>query len=213
MTDFIETALRHRCRNPRCRSKLPVPVSNSREAFCTKGCHGSFYLRRCLVCEKPIERKRESQKVCRKAKCRSAWRAGSGFGGYVAPSAVNLGAKDAGFVGVKEPIKPDRPWRIVAGSLNPSAFLRATVGAEAAVEAINRTNARHWRDHNAEAEVHCLIQSHGLAVVRLNTPGKERSQFMSGVQPETSPTPAAVFDLIDSIPEDLSIPDFLKVSR
>jgi hypothetical protein len=49
MTEFAETALRHYCRNPRCQSKLPTPVFNSREAFCTKGCHSSFYRRRCLI--------------------------------------------------------------------------------------------------------------------------------------------------------------------
>jgi hypothetical protein len=27
MTEFAETALRHYCRNPRCRSKLSKPVS------------------------------------------------------------------------------------------------------------------------------------------------------------------------------------------
>ena len=82
MTEFTET-LRHHCRNPRCRSKLPMPVSNPREAFCTKGCHSSFYLHCCLACEGPLQRKREDQKVCRKAKCRNAWRAGSGFGRYM----------------------------------------------------------------------------------------------------------------------------------
>ena len=35
MTDFAQE-LRHRCRNPRCRSKLPAPVANAREAFCTR---------------------------------------------------------------------------------------------------------------------------------------------------------------------------------
>ena len=29
---------RHYCRNPRCRTKLKVPVSNRRDAFCTRGC-------------------------------------------------------------------------------------------------------------------------------------------------------------------------------
>jgi hypothetical protein len=43
--------VRHYCRNPRCGSKLPAPVSNSREAFCTRGCYNSFYLSRCLICE------------------------------------------------------------------------------------------------------------------------------------------------------------------
>jgi hypothetical protein len=71
MTDFIE-ALRHRCRNPRCQSKLPSPVSNPREAFCTKGCHSSFYRKRCLICEEPMERKTEHQLVCGKRRCRNA---------------------------------------------------------------------------------------------------------------------------------------------
>jgi hypothetical protein len=43
--------LRHYCRNPRCRSKLPSPTDNHHRAFCCKGCHSSFYLKRCIVCE------------------------------------------------------------------------------------------------------------------------------------------------------------------
>jgi len=35
--------LRHYCRNPRCRSKLPDPVENTREAFCCRGCYRQFY--------------------------------------------------------------------------------------------------------------------------------------------------------------------------
>src|SRR5436190_4091048 len=50
MTEFAEK-LRHRCRNPRCRSKLTTPVANPREAFCTKGCRSSFYRKRCVICE------------------------------------------------------------------------------------------------------------------------------------------------------------------
>ena len=37
------------CRNPKCRSKLKAPTDNYREAFCTRGCHSSFYLHRCLA--------------------------------------------------------------------------------------------------------------------------------------------------------------------
>jgi len=55
--------LRHYCRNLRCRSKLPAPVENTHFAFCTPGCHASFYRSRCLVCEEPMRRKRESQRV------------------------------------------------------------------------------------------------------------------------------------------------------
>ena len=31
--------LRHRCRNPRCRMKLPTPIDNLHRAFCTRGCY------------------------------------------------------------------------------------------------------------------------------------------------------------------------------
>jgi hypothetical protein len=51
MVEFSETALRKMCRNPKCRSKLPAPVSNEREAFCCRSCYQSFYLHRCRVCE------------------------------------------------------------------------------------------------------------------------------------------------------------------
>jgi hypothetical protein len=57
--------LRHRCRNQRCRSKLRQPVENLHHAFCTRGCYESFYRSRCLVCEEPMRRKRESQKLGR----------------------------------------------------------------------------------------------------------------------------------------------------
>jgi hypothetical protein len=158
MTDFPVTD-RHYCRNPRCRSKLPSPVSNPRQAFCTKGCYGSFYLHRCLACEGPIERKRENQKVCRRPKCRNAWKAGSGFGRY-ATSHAKLASETPDFIDPKQPLRPDRPWRIVAGpKLSPSAFHCAIVGAEEAVEAINRrANLNHWRLANAKAEERCLVK-------------------------------------------------------
>ncbi len=68
MTDFRETKLRYYCRNPKCRSRLPAPVSNERQAFCTRGCHGGFYRHRCIVCEGPIERTVATKMVCRKAR-------------------------------------------------------------------------------------------------------------------------------------------------
>src|SRR6516162_4632612 len=54
---------RHYCRNPRCWSKLPAPVENEHHAFCTPGCHASFYRSRCLVCEESMRRKRERQRL------------------------------------------------------------------------------------------------------------------------------------------------------
>jgi hypothetical protein len=50
------TGLRHRCRNPCCRSKLPAPVENEHRAFCTRGCYESFYRSRCRVCERDLRK-------------------------------------------------------------------------------------------------------------------------------------------------------------
>ena len=122
MTDFT-TELRPYCRNPKCRSKLKAPVENPREAFCAKGCHGSFYLKRCLVCEGPLQRKREDQKVCRKAKCRSAFRARSGLGCYHASSSAKLGSETPDFIDLKvAPARGRAPsWRVVAAGAPISA--------------------------------------------------------------------------------------------
>jgi hypothetical protein len=57
------------CRNPRCRSKLKAPVDNPREAFCTRGCHSSFYRKRCLICEGEMARKTERQLICGGRRC------------------------------------------------------------------------------------------------------------------------------------------------
>jgi hypothetical protein len=129
MTEFAED-LRHYCRNPKCRMKLKAPVANVREAFCTRGCFNSFYLHRCLVCEGSLERKNETQKVCKKAKCRRVWQAQSGgFGRYLTsgPSAAGEDLKTPIKSGFKSALGSDRRWRIVAGELAPPEFRGATV--------------------------------------------------------------------------------------
>jgi hypothetical protein len=77
MTEFAED-LRHHCRNPRCRMKLTAPVVNPHKAFCTRGCHSSFYLKRCLVCEndKPAG-STARRKLCRRPKCEGRYRKNS----------------------------------------------------------------------------------------------------------------------------------------
>src|SRR5215470_16591948 len=154
--------VRHYCRNPRCHSKLPAPASNPREAFCTRGCHNSFYRHRCLICERPIEQpKRGKRLICKKAKCRRALRSNSCHGRYHTSFAAKSISNKADFIGVKEPLKPHRPWRIVAGpELSASAFHCAVVGGEEAVKAVNRTNLSHWRGANVKAEKETLIKRH-----------------------------------------------------
>ena len=88
MTDFTET-LRQMCRNTNsklpCGSKLPTPVANPKEAFCCQGCFNSFYRKRCLVCEKPMERRHETQLICGGRKCRNALKFGQIFGRFHGP--------------------------------------------------------------------------------------------------------------------------------
>jgi hypothetical protein len=126
MTEFTET-LRHYCRNPRCRMRLPNPVGNEREAFCTKGCYRGFYRHRCLVCEQPIERKNENQLVCGKRKCRNALQGGLNFGRYHASSSVMHPLGKSIKSGVKTAPGGGRRWRIVAGHLSPEQLHAATV--------------------------------------------------------------------------------------
>jgi hypothetical protein len=127
MTAFKQE-LRHMCRNPKCRSKLPAPVANEREAFCARGCHSGFYRKRCLVCEAPMERRTEHQLVCGKRKCRSALQAGQGFGRYHAPSSVVSSLETPTKPGIKSGDAGSRGWRIIAGpELTPSQFHCATV--------------------------------------------------------------------------------------
>ena len=128
MTEFIVQEYRHYCRNPRCRSKLKEPVANKREAFCTKGCHSSFYRHRCLICECKMERKTERQLVCGKRRCRNALQVGLGRGRYLDPSVsvspLNTSIKS----GIKSGGLGDRPFYIVAGPvISANVYHCATV--------------------------------------------------------------------------------------
>ena len=138
--------LRHRCRDPNCRAKLPMPVSISRNAFCCRGCYDAFYRHRCFVCEEVMERKSEAQRVCGKSKCRSALkartvesrfksnspdiskaRAGGGRSGGVDASICQIESNSPDISRAESAIKPDRA-RVVAGpELSPSQLHCSTV--------------------------------------------------------------------------------------
>src|SRR5262245_30905439 len=66
--------VRHYCRNPHCGGKLKEPAEILRAAFCCRGCHDTFYRRRCLVCEHRIEKATANQKLCRRPWCRRDYR-------------------------------------------------------------------------------------------------------------------------------------------
>ena len=188
--------LRHRCRNPRCRSKLLAPVGNPREAFCTRGCHSSFYRKRCLVCEREMERRNERQLVCGKRRCRNALQARQSLGRYL-PSSDGVSTLENSIKpGIKIDGAVDRPWRIVAGAaLSDSAFHCAAVGGAEAVEAVNRTNVRsnlrYWREANAKP------RPTAPAVIAVDVTAQ--SHWAPSWQPHWQ-----------SSDDDLSIPDFLR---
>ena len=131
MTEFAED-LRHRCRNPRCRMKLTAPVVNPHKAFCTRGCHSSFYLKRCVVCEndKPAG-STARRKLCRRPKCEGRYRKNSAhysFLGADTTSAANV-PRSAQSTGIKSADFDDRPWHIVAGPKISAAVYHCTDAA------------------------------------------------------------------------------------
>jgi hypothetical protein len=214
MTDFKQE-FRHYCRNPHCRSKLPAPVSNPREAFCAAGCHSSFYLKRCLICEGPIDRRNARQRVCRKSKCRAAFRGRSGLGRYLLSSSAASASKTPDSIDSKPAPKTDRAWYIVAGPpLTPSQLHCATVpdgpdgrwegGEFYRIEAKNRAALKAAEQAEIEAngyftdpEWREVISPDGVKcfVTRFATPQKQPRRK------QASPL----------IPDDLSIPAFLRL--
>ena len=190
------------CRHRICRTKLKKPVSNQRDAFCSRGCHTSFYLKRCLVCEGPLERKNKTQRVCRKSRCRNAWRGEAGSGRLPPSTGVSLASKTSNSIGSKRPLKPDRAWRQLAGAkLTPSQLHCGLVGAKEAVVEADQKHRAGWRKHNAEA----LIPHPPVNIVGgykfPNAPDvKLREERKPSLSPTALPKPDASLD----------IPDFLK---
>jgi hypothetical protein len=158
--------LRHYCRHPRCRSKLKEPVENPREAFCARGCHTSFYRKRCMACEQPMERKREGQQLCGRQKCESQLKTLKAYLmlGRFHPSTPPKKAdsdqpQGAAVEGSGNPIKPgtflpvktDRGWRQVAG---PVVDVRlAAIRADDGLKHADRVNRGHWRDAGNAAAI------------------------------------------------------------
>jgi hypothetical protein len=193
MVEFTETAMRMMCRNPRCGCKLPKPVSNSREAFCCKGCHTQFYRKHCLVCEGPIvQPKRGERLICKKAACIKAFRESSDAYRCQGSQTAESISETPDFISSKQPLKPDRGWFIVAGpKLTPLQFHCAIVGAREAVDSFAEINANHWR------------------AARSGERGYRLSDVAVVETAKSYPATVAVTRPDLTIPDDLSIPAFL----
>ncbi len=183
MTEFTQT-LRHYCRNPRCHSKLKEPVDAHR-AFCTRGCHSSFYLKRCLVCEndKPAG-STARRKLCRRPKCEGRYRKNSAhysFLGADTASTANV-PRSAQSTGTKSADFDDRPWHVVAGpKITACVYHCATLPV----------------DPDRVARVNRIRKEIAWSKPRSPAPKEMQSDW----RPCSPSVPAA---------DDLSIPDFLK---
>jgi hypothetical protein len=184
-----------------------------------------------------MERKQESQKVCRKSKCRSAWRAGSGFGRYAASSDAKLASKTPDSIGSKPADKPDRP-RIVAGAPStPSLFHCATVpdgpdcewkgGTYQRLEANNRRTLEeeHFasklpKPSNNVAFDYCAAcgREDDLVDQKVTLDGWItlccgcRDKWLLGRYIAGLELQAQYAEMLAQIPDDLSIPDFLRAT-
>ena len=193
MTEFTQT-LRHYCRNPRCRSKLPLPASDPRKAFCTHGCHSSFYLKRCIVCEndKPAG-STARRKLCRRPKCEGRYRKNSAhysFLGADTTSAANV-PRSAQSTGIKSADFDDRPRYIVAGS-KISACVYHCAAQPLDADTANRIYAANSWDRIRREIAWCRAARPPIPV---------------DVTTQSRWAPC-----VPSVPiaDDLSIPDFLK---
>jgi len=184
--DQFGQALRHRCRNPRCKMKLERPVENPREAFCTKGCHSSFYRRRCVICEGEMERRAEHQLVCGKRRCRNALQ------GRHAPSVSVSPHKNSIKTGFKSGLGADRTWRIVAGPvISACVFHCASLPTDP--DTVRRTAAANdWERIRQEIAWSKRAQVHDLS---------------------TRATTLAVTPSAPPIPTDLTFPIFCAERR
>jgi hypothetical protein len=104
-----------------------------------------------------MERKRESQQLCGRRKCKNqfaALKAHFSLGRYHPSSSALDALGNPIKTGIFSPLKSDREWRLVAGP--PVDMRLATIGAADAVKQANKANRRHW----AEAGAAALIQRH-----------------------------------------------------
>jgi hypothetical protein len=209
MTDFAPQ-LRHRCRHPKCRSKLPTPVSNPHRAFCTPGCHSSFYLKRCLVCENEKPAKSTARrKLCRRPKCESRYRQNSRH--YAFSGRDTISAANALRSAHKSHVSDGPKWAVAGGpALTPNQLHCATVadgpdcqwrgGEYERIETKNRAALKTVDDCFTEPDWREVISPDGVRC------------WVTRGRPHSTGAPSDWQPCAPDIPiaDDLSIPDFLR---
>jgi hypothetical protein len=177
------------------------------------GCYSSFYLHRCRVCEGPITQpKRGTRLICKKSKCRNTWQANEGFGRYAAPESSKPSQEVPIPCGSASASTPVRGWRQIAGpALTPSQLHCATLGGSATdevrrIEAKNRAAQKVPKLEETEIEANAeFTEANWTEVV---SPDGVRC-FVT----KSAPSAKVITETITVatvIPDDLSIPEFLR---
>jgi hypothetical protein len=210
VTEFEQT-LRHFCRNPKCRSKLKDPTSNIREAFCSlkpNGCRDRFYRLRCYVCEEKKTGRLDAH-ICGRRKCKNAIRS---LHRTEDTSRVEIGVGNPIKPGLPEADKYGRAWKVVAGEISPNASHCAAVS--------DGSNC-HWKGgelERVEAKNRAVLKAAEEAEIEANGYFTERD-WRGVISPDGvpcfltcfRPAPAVKAQVaLPPIPEDLSIPTFLR---
>ncbi len=195
--------------------KLKPPVENEHHAFCTPGCYSQFYLKSCIVCENSLPAGSTARRlICKRAKCKSALRATPNRykwpPSYPTSQAALNGSESPIKSGLKTAHKGARPWHLVARpELTTSQFHCATVpdgpdcewkGGE--YERIDARNRALLRDHFRKQAAKCLLHN-----APVNILGGYRFPDAPAIELK-SPAPNVAH--AHHLPDDLSIPDFLR---
>lgn len=137
---LTEPQVRHRCRNPRCGTKLKIPAANP-DAFCCRGCEAQFYSRRCRVCEALFSPKTGRRQTCGRSRCRHEFQRHPELflsSGYATPGLGHNALRNPIKPGLKIGTKTGRPFRIVAGPAVPEINLRIAPEVSILVSKANR---------------------------------------------------------------------------
>jgi hypothetical protein len=158
------------------------------------------------ACGRPAtKRKRESQQLCRRRKCKShfaALKAGFLLGRYHRSSHALDASRNPTKPGTFSRLKSDRAWRQAAGP--PVDMRLATIGADDAVKPAHRVNHLHY----VEAGKSALIQKHHAPVNIVGGyrfPNAPQIELTTGTGLHSDWSPP----LAPTNGDQLDIPDFL----
>jgi hypothetical protein len=225
-----QVGARHYCRNGHCRALLLKEAENPRSRFCCEACESSFYKECCRVCERALpDRRTARRRLCGRAQCRHEFERNPErfVSAFFAPGVGSNGAKKPprypsaklGSNGQKNLTKStaktgdsgDRPLRVVAGPMPSEANLR--VALDPATAASFKRDRDRLREHFRKLGTQCLFQRDTPPVNIVGGykfPGAPKIDLRP-----TAPKPPAVApeSRPDLIPDDLSIPQFLRRTR